>query len=274
MHSMMPIFLKSFGEKQNMGIISTTNEHIPFSQEVVDKIMKLRIIDDTLFRYLANNKAAISEIINGYLGKHVNIIDTNPQATLTNVYREVILDSLSYLDDNSYVDIEMQNKKEHNDVKRCRYHASLITANKTSKTCEFKDIPNVIIIYIMDYLGYGNVTPVNHISLDDGYDLYLATNKITDASDVSELTQLLSNSSLEMHNDKYPAICECFNRIKKDKEVISEMCRIMEDYADERENLMLKIIELVNKGLSDAEIINKLSCTIEQITKTRTALGK
>ena len=47
-----------------------------------------------------------------------------------------------------------------------------------------------------------------------------------------------------------------------------------EDYAFERENLMVKIIELINKGLNDSDIMKQLSCTIEQITKTRIALGK
>lgn len=98
-----------------MGIIRTTKESIPFKQDLIDRILKLRIIDDTLFRFFANNKGAINEIVDGYLGRHVNIVDTNPQVTLTNIYREVVLDSLSCLDDNSYVNIEMQNKKEHND---------------------------------------------------------------------------------------------------------------------------------------------------------------
>ena len=80
--------------------------------------------------------------------------------------------------------------------------------------------------------------------------LYLISNKIVDDSNVSELTQLLSDSSLELHNDKYPAICDCFNRIKRDKEAISEMCKVMEDYAIEKvnENTITMIKNAIHNG--------------------------
>ena len=217
-----------------MGVITTTNESIDYKQDVIDTVLKLRIIDDTLFRIFANNKKAVNEIIDGYLGKHVVILDTNPQVTLTNAYREVILDSLSLLEDNTYVNIEMQNEKVHNDLNRCRFHASLLTANKTGKNYKFEDVPHVVVIYVMDYIGYDKDEPIWHNTIGDGYEVYLVTTKITDDSEVSELTQLLSDSSLEIHNDKYPEICDCFNRIKRDKEAIKAMCKVMEEFAQER----------------------------------------
>ena len=216
-----------------MGVIPTTKDFIEFDQGVIDRVLRLRIIDDIMFRYFANNKGAIKEIIDGYLGKHVTIVDTNPQVALTNFHKEVTLDSLSYLVDNTYVDIEVQTKKVHDDIKRCRFHAALITANKTGKNREFEDVPNVIVINIMDYIACNIKTPLMHITNSDGYDLYLVTTKITDNSDASELTQLLSDSSLEIHNEKYPAICEFFNRLKRDKGAIWEMCRDMEKRAAE-----------------------------------------
>ncbi len=216
-----------------MGVIPTTKDYIEFDQSVIDRVLRLRIIDNMLFRYFANNREAVNEIIDGYLGKHVRIIDTNPKVTLTNFHKEVTLDSLSYLEGNTFVDIEVQNRKVHNDFKKCWYHASLITANKAGKKCDFDDIPNVIVIYIMDYIGNDIVKPLTLMSNGDGYDLYLVTNKIKDNSDASELTQLLSDSSLEIHNEKYPAICEFFNRLKRDKGAIWEMCRDMEKRAAE-----------------------------------------
>ena len=93
---------------------------------------------------------------------------------------------------------------------------------------------------------------------------------------------VITNSDIQITDKKieerYPNIYKRFNALKRNKEVISAMCKVMEDYANEksaeRENLMVKIIELINKGLNDSDIMKQLSCTMEQISKTRIALGK
>ena len=264
-----------------MGLLPTTNEEIPYSQELIDKIMGLRIIDDTFFRVFANDKYAITEIIKTVTGNDVEIIDSNPQVYLTSFLREGIVDSFNFLNDNSYCIIEMQNEKKHNDLKRCRFYSSLVTVNKTDSNMEFKDIPDIAVIYIKDYTD-GDTTPLTVLSNGDGYIVYMVNSIIDDGSTISDLMKVITTSDIQITDkkieDKYPNIYKRFNAIKRNKEAISAMCKVMEDYANEksaeRENLMVKIIELINKGLNDSDIMKQLSCTIEQISKMRIALGK
>ena len=264
-----------------MGFLPTTKEEIPYSQELIDRIMRLRIIDDTFFRVFANDKYAIAEIIKTITGNDVEIIDSNPQVYLTSFLREGIVDSFNLLKDNTYCIIEMQNEKKHNDLKRCRFYSSLVTVNKTYSNMEFHDIPDVAIIYIKDYAD-GDTTPLTVSSNGDGYTVYMVNSIIDDGSAVSDLMKVITTSDIKITDKKtenrYPNIYKRFNAIKSNKEAISAMCKVMEDYANEkaieRENLMVKIIELINKGFTDSDIMRQLSCTIEQITKTRAALGK
>lgn len=56
--------------------------------------------------------------------------------------------------------MEVQKGNRVDDIKRCRFHAAVITAAKTPKGTDFKDVPDVTVIYLSDYdaLGYGRTT--------------------------------------------------------------------------------------------------------------------
>lgn len=260
-----------------MGLIPTIKEEIPYSQELIDRIMGLRIIDDTFFRVFANDKYAIAEIIKTITGKDVEIIDSNPQTFLTSFLREGIVDSFNLLNDNSYCIIEMQNEMKHNDLKRCRFYSSLVTVNKTYSNMEFNDIPDVAVIYIRDY-NNGDTTPISILTIGDGHTVYMVNSIIDDGSSVSELMKVITTSDNQITDmeikEKYPNIYNRFNAIKNNKEAIAAMCKVMEDYANEQVNLVYKIMDLIKKGFTDSEIINRLNCSIEQITKARAVLSK
>ena len=66
-----------------------------FSQEVKQKAQELRIIDDALFRLVAERKEACQEILRTLLDDDkIEVIQVTSQETLTSLYREVTLDAL------------------------------------------------------------------------------------------------------------------------------------------------------------------------------------
>ncbi len=73
-----------------------------------------------------------------------------PQKTITSLHREVVLDVLCRLGNGKIVNMEVQKDNKNDDIRRTRYHLSTITANLTPKGCEFKDIPDVTIVYISE----------------------------------------------------------------------------------------------------------------------------
>ena len=58
----------------------------------------------------------------------------------------------------------MQKTDSENDIKRVRFHASIMTANNTPKGTDFDDIPNVKVLYVTEYDALGNGQAVTHIS--------------------------------------------------------------------------------------------------------------
>ena len=70
----------------------------------------------------------------------IKVIKVTPQATMIGLFREVILDVLCEMPDGTLSNIEVQKGDQNDDVRRVRYHASVITVNNTPKGTEFAEI--------------------------------------------------------------------------------------------------------------------------------------
>ena len=131
-------------ERRKMGV--------EYSSEVIERARKLRAIDDVLFRLIASRVDVCQEIIQTMLGDNtIKVIRVTPQMTMISLFREVILDVLCEMPDGTLINIEVQKGDQNDDVRRVRYHASVITVNNTPKGTEFADIPKVRVIYITVY---------------------------------------------------------------------------------------------------------------------------
>ena len=120
-------------------------------KETYEKIKSLRAIDDALFRLLASRKDVCQEILRNLLDDdNLEVIEVTPQDEMISLFRGVVLDALCKLSDGKFCNIEMQKNDRENDIKRVRFHASLVTANKTPKGRDFSEIPNVKVLYITD----------------------------------------------------------------------------------------------------------------------------
>lgn len=165
-----------------------------------------------------------------------------PQESITSLHREVWLDALCRMADGSFVNVEVQKGNQNDDVRRCRFHISAITANKTEKGMEFADIPNVTVIYITEYDVLRNDQTVTrcemcqevngeYIPVNDGAKVYYANTVIKDGSEESELLSLFLESK-SFDSAKYPEISEAMSYYKDDKEGVNEVCKIVKDFAE------------------------------------------
>lgn len=120
-----------------------------YSKAIRETAENLRIIDDAMFRLVAERKEVCQEILRTLLDRpQLKVVSVTPQCVITSLHREIILDVLCILENGTYMNIEMQKGSGNDDIKRNRFYASSTTAAYTPKGTDFSDIPQVTILYI------------------------------------------------------------------------------------------------------------------------------
>ena len=216
-----------------------------YSYETQRKAKELRIIDDALFRLIAERKGVCQEILRTLLDDdELEVVSVTAQASISSLERGVTLDALCKLSNGTLCNIEMQKTDNEDDIKRVRFHAAMITANKTKKRTRFADIPSVKILYITEYDALENNQTITHVTrcqniknqyipVDDGEDIIFANTAVKDGTKKSGLLQLfLRNDSFD--SDDYPELSRAMYHFKKTREGVNKMCESIETYANER----------------------------------------
>mgnify|MGYP002770776587 FL=1 len=256
-----------------------------FSTATLETAQELRIIDDALFRLIAEKPNVCQEILRALLDMPgLTVIEVHAQQLIKSLHREVILDALCVLEDGSYANIEMQKSDENDDIARTRFHASAITAQRTPKGTAFKDVPNVTILYITEYDALGNNQTVTHVSrcmkvgnnyipLNDGEDIIFANTLVDDGSDKAELLQLMLRKD-SFYNDKFPAISSAMNYFKDTEGGRSEMCKSVEIYAQKvcAEERAKTITTLLRKGKTPVEVADLLDYDLAEVKEVEQTL--
>ena len=215
-----------------------------YSKATQETAENLRIIDDALFRLIAEKKDVCQEILRTLLDMpNLTVLSVKAQHLIKSFHREITLDALCILENGSLGNIEMQKGDANDDIARTRFHASAITAQYTPKGTDFSDIPDITILYITEYDALRNNQTVTHVSrcmktekgyipVDDGEDIIFANTYVNDGSDKSELLQLMLNKK-SFYNEKFPAISNAVKYFKDTEGGRGEVCKSVELYAKE-----------------------------------------
>lgn len=87
-----------------------------------------------------------------------------PQTSIKNLQgRSVVLDALCLLEDGTKCDVEVQKANDDDHVRRVRYNAACVTANTTTAGVNFKEVPNVIMIFISKFDIFNLGKTIYHI---------------------------------------------------------------------------------------------------------------
>lgn len=163
----------------------------------------LNIIDDTLFKKMAEDIGFCEEVISTILMQRITVSKVVKQNHIKNLQgRSVVLDALCQMENGNTCNIEVQKSNDDNHVKRVRYNASCITANITDPGTKFEKIPDVIVIFISKFDMFKAGKTVYHIDRtiretgelnDNGLREIYVNTKIDDGTDISELMKIFSN---------------------------------------------------------------------------------
>ena len=228
---------------------------VGFNKQVMDMVNNLRPMDDEFFKLLAGIKDVCQEIIRTLLeDDSIEIVSVISQAHISSFARSVVLDNLSTTSDGSYINLDVQKTPINDDIRRTRFHEGAITVTNTPKGTEFKDVPDVTVIFIAEYdvLGSGKmITEIHkHIETDDGIKnisdgnrTLIVNAKIDDGSLKAELLKMFLSKDV-VYNKNFPALSKAINHYKNTEEgrgTMSEaMRKLVELYAKD-------IIEEKNK---------------------------
>ena len=123
------------------------------STEQLALIKQLNVIDDVFFHKIAEDKAVCEEILRIILQKpKLKVIDVQTQRFLRNIgAHSVILDLLCEDEDGSQINVEMQKADDDDHVRRVRFNSSNIDTIFTEKGLDYKDFPDIYIIFISKF---------------------------------------------------------------------------------------------------------------------------
>lgn len=169
-------------------------------------IKHLNVIDDVFFHKIAEDRAVCEEILRILLQKpKLKVIDAQTQRFLRNIgAHSVILDLLCEDEDGARINVEMQKTDDDDHVKRVRFNSSNIDTTFTEKGLDYKDFPDIYVIFISKFDMFQEGKTIYHLetiiketgtSVNDGIHRIFVNCAVNDGSDIAELMQYFKNST-------------------------------------------------------------------------------
>ena len=156
---------------------------------------------------------------------------------------------LCVLSDGRLCNIEMQKGDGNDDIRRVRFHASTITTNKTPEGTEFRDVPDVKVLYITEYDALKNNQLITKVK---------RCQKIGDQDCFSD--------------PEFPAVSNAIRYYKETDEGRTEMKSVSEQWLEEGAELERKNTQREKERADAAE--ESLKQMKEEVRKLREELEK
>ena len=134
--------------------------------EYLEKLARLRLIDDTFMRKVFENNTPATELLLRIIlqDDKIKVVKDLSQYTLTNLFvHSVQLDVLAQDAYGRYLNVEVQSKAEGASPQRARYYVGAIDTAHFPKSVDYRTLFDTYVIFITetDVLGAGQ--PIYHI---------------------------------------------------------------------------------------------------------------
>lgn len=258
---------------------------------ILKRINQLRLIDDDLMTVVfSGNKKATEFLIKILLNRNdLRVTKAMTQVQKHNLFgRSVRLDIVAEDIFKTEYNIEIQRADKGASGKRIRYHQAMLDSHTLKKNKKFEDLPTLYIIFILEHDLFEKGEPIyfvnktlnirdeegNYLPFDDGCNIMYINGDYRGDNPLGKLMHDFATPNAdEMYYD------ELARRVrfhKQDEKGVQTMCKIVEDYGDERaaEALQKGIEQGLQQGLQQKAVeaatnllkLNKL--TVEQISST------
>ena len=189
------------------------------------------------------------------------------QSSERNLYgRSVRLDALCTLRGGKKVNIEVQRSDNDDHLRRVRFNAASITVKESHSGDDYKDIPEVIVVYISEFDFLKGGRTIYHVDkvlretgavVDDGQHEIFVNTAIDDRTDISELMECFKEKLVQ--SKKFPELSQAVMKYKTTEGGATVMCEVMQKYEaiaeqrgekrGEKKGSLSTLIGLVRDGL-------------------------
>lgn len=242
-------------------------------QELKALVKRLNVMDDTLFHKVAEDREVCEELLRVLLqDEKLVIISTTPQMYLRNVgNRSVILDAYCEGADGKKYAVEMQKGDDDDHQKRVRYIGSNVDTRITEKGIDFKDIPEVYLIYLTKFDVFEKEKTIYHIDrtiqetgdvVDNGFHEIYINAEINDGSKIAQLMQYIRHT--EGRNESFKKLSDRVQHLREKGD--DAMCEAVEAYAKKyaAETEKQSAIELFKNGASLELVLKSMKLLDEE----------
>ena len=233
------------------------------SLETLEEIRKLSLMNNSFMNLaLENNLTCVEEILRVILKKKdLRVTSVQTQRMFQGFGRSIYLDV--YAEDSKGVlyNIEIQQSNEGADPRRARFHTGMIDTHKLKAGQDFKDLPELYVIFITqnDVLGLNQTIYTIHKYIDgvmkpfeDGSHLIYINGSAED--DGTEIWKLIHDFHSTKAEDMYfPRLAERVRYLKENEEGIKIVSNyfeklqakaVKEAHQEEKENIALQFLRL------------------------------
>lgn len=243
-------------------------------KEDLEKIKSLRFIDDDFMtisfdNFIEGAELVIKTILNR---KDLRVTSVETQIIMLSLNnRSIKLDILAVDEDNKLYNIEIQRSDKGADVKRARFHSSIIDTKYLDKSEDFNKLPENYVIFITENDVMDENEPIYFIDrvvinskgqklklFNDGEHIIYVNGSYQD--ETTDIGKLMHDFFCENPDDmNYEVLADKARYYKENEEGVNTMCKVFEDIRNEAKKEYAK--ETARGMLAD----NKLS--IEEIAK-------
>ena len=226
--------------------------------------------DDLMSRVFDKNIEATELILRIILGRKITVIRVNGQEEVRNAEvggRNITLDVYALDENGQEMDIEVQGNSEGAQIRRARYHSSVLDSKMLKEGQPFKKLKDSYVIFIYRHDKFKKGLPVYHIDryiretgeiFEDGsHIVYVNGNYKGD----DEIGQLMSDfHQVDPDNMHYKELSQGVKHFKEVEEGRDSMCEAVQEYAKEYadQRAIDTTINIVKN------VIKNTNCTLDQ----------
>ena len=248
------------------------NKNFKQDNTAVNKLVDgLTLFDDDLMsRVFDKNIEATELILRIILERDIKVIRVDGQDELKNHKvggRNITLDVHALEENGEEIDIEVQGNAAGANVKRARYHSSMVDSRMLREGQDFKKIKNSYVIFIYRHDKYKKGLPLYHIDryvketgelFDDGSHIIYVNGSYKGNDEIGRLmADFHQTNSEHMH---YMTLAQSVKHYKETEEGRGQMCEAVEKYAKE----YAKEYAINEKVISVQNLMENMKLTLEQ----------
>lgn len=221
-----------------------TEEKGRYSEEVEEIVDGLTLFDDDLMSRVFDKNIAATELLLRIIFKRpIKVKKVQGQEEIRGSVvngRTIRLDIFAVEENGDEIDVEVQGNSKGADVKRARYHSSMMDSRMLKKGQDFSEIKNSYVIFIYRHDKFGLGLPVYHIkrtvtesgeAFGDGSEIIYVNGAYTGDDAISRLVADFRQTDFTKIN--YPELAEGV-RYYKSEGGRENMCEAVERYAEKQ----------------------------------------